>query len=91
MAPSSYHLYVVRVVCVWTCTLKTGAGNDWQKDRQFRKLNAQRQAVQVKVVRNGQQVLIDVTEVAVGDLLMLDTGDKVRTRETTYLCVRVCM
>jgi hypothetical protein len=34
----------------------TGAGNDWQKDQQFRKLNAQRDAFKVKVVRGGSQV-----------------------------------
>lgn len=54
-----------------------GAGNDFQKDRQFRKLNAQREAFQVKVIRLGEQVLVDNTDVVVGDVLMLDTGDKV--------------
>ncbi len=36
--------------------LLAGAGNDWQKDRQFRKLNSERDAVKVKVVRAGKQV-----------------------------------
>jgi len=61
---------VIIVICV-------GAGNDWQKDRQFRKLNAQREAIQVKVVRGGAQVLVNNTDVVVGDVLLLDTGDKV--------------
>uniref|UniRef100_A0A7S0WLK4 Cation-transporting P-type ATPase N-terminal domain-containing protein n=1 Tax=Chlamydomonas leiostraca TaxID=1034604 RepID=A0A7S0WLK4_9CHLO len=58
---------VIIVICV-------GAGNDWQKDRQFRKLNAQREAIQVKVVRGGAQVLVNNTDVVVGDVLLLDTG-----------------
>lgn len=46
-------------VAIWVAVLVVicvGAGNDWQKDRQFRKLNAQREAIHVKVVRNHEQV-----------------------------------
>ncbi len=94
-----------------------GAGNDYQKDQQFRKLNSEREAVKVKVVRAGhqvcrrhirtvvmklhcwlsckmasegaqtrgsswpaEQVLVDNTAVVVGDVLVLDTGDKVSGR-----------
>lgn len=54
-----------------------GAGNDYQKDKQFKKLNAQKDLVEVKVVRNGQELLVENTDVVVGDLLLLDTGDKI--------------
>lgn len=60
-----------------TCLLPAGAGNDYQKDKQFKKLNAQKDLVEVKVVRNGEERLIENTEVVVGDLMLLDTGDKV--------------
>jgi len=57
--------------------LCTGAGNDYQKDKQFKKLNAQKDKLEVKVIRDGEQTLVENTEVVVGDLLLLDTGDKI--------------
>lgn len=54
-----------------------GAGNDYQKDKQFKKLNAQKDLVEVKVVRNGEELLVENIDVVVGDLLVLDTGDKI--------------
>jgi hypothetical protein len=59
-----------------------GSFNDWKKDGQFRKLNEQRDTFEVKVLRDGQQVLVMNTEVVVGDVLILDTGDKVRRMYT---------
>ena len=55
----------------------TGASNDYQKDKQFKKLNAQKDKLEVKVIRDGEQILVENTEVVVGDLLLLDTGDKI--------------
>lgn len=54
-----------------------GAGNDYLKDQQFRKMGAAKDVIPTKVVRGGQQVLVPSTEVVVGDILMIDTGDKV--------------
>lgn len=55
----------------------TGAVNDYQKDLQFKKLNAQKDVVEVKVERNGQMVLVLNSEIVVGDIMLLDTGDKI--------------
>lgn len=55
----------------------TGAGNDYQKDLQFKKLNAAKDVYDVKVVRKGAEALVPNTAIVVGDVLMLDTGDKV--------------
>ena len=54
-----------------------GAGNDYQKDLQFKKLNAAKDEYDVKVLREGEEMLVPNTEVVVGDMLLLDTGDKV--------------
>lgn len=67
-------------VAIWVAVLVVslvGAGNDWHKDRQFQKLNAQKDVIEIKVVRGGQQILVKNTDLVVGDLMMLDTGDKV--------------
>ncbi|GFR48829.1 hypothetical protein Agub_g10782 [Astrephomene gubernaculifera] len=54
-----------------------GAGQDYSKELQFMKLNALKDSIDVKVRRGGRQVLVPNTEVVVGDVLLLDTGDKV--------------
>lgn len=55
----------------------TGAVNDYQKDLKFRKLNAQKDVIEVKVIRGGNTLLVKNSDVVVGDLLLLDTGDKI--------------
>ena len=55
----------------------TGAVNDYQKDLKFRKLNAQKDVIEVKVIRGGNTILVKNSEVVVGDVLLLDTGDKI--------------
>ncbi|KAM0750630.1 putative calcium-transporting ATPase [Meredithblackwellia eburnea MCA 4105] len=52
-----------------------GAVNDFQKERQFQKLNAQKEERNVKVIRDGQERLMSVYDVVVGDLLCLEPGE----------------
>jgi Ca2+ transporting ATPase len=59
---------VVLVVAVTAC-------NDYNKDRQFRKLNESAQARTVIVTRRGKETDVSVYEVLVGDLLHIKTGD----------------
>lgn len=67
-------------VAIWVAVLVVslvGAFNDWNKDRQFQKLNAQKDVIDVKVIRDGQQLTVPNTDVVVGDVMLLDTGDKI--------------
>lgn len=59
---------------MWGCA---ASGNDWQKDRQFHALNAVADLVEVKALRGGHECLVTNTDVVVGDILLLDTGDRV--------------
>ena len=59
----------IRVLCA-------ASGNDYQKDQQFRKLNKEKDSIEVKAVRGGLECLVTNTDVVVGDILLLDTGDK---------------
>lgn len=43
-----------------------GAFNDWNKDRQFQKLNAQKDIISVKVVRAGKELTVPNTDVGAG-------------------------
>ena len=54
-----------------------GATNDYQKDQQFRKLNAQKEIFDVTVIRDGTETLVKNSDLVVGDVLVLNTGDRV--------------
>jgi P-type Ca2+ transporter type 2C len=49
--------------------------NDYQKERNFRKLNARKNDRTIKIVRNGEQGLISVFDVCVGDVIIMASGD----------------
>ena len=57
--------------------LTAGAGNDYQKDLQFKKLNAAKDEYDVKVIRKGAEALVPNTAIVAGDVIILDTGDKI--------------
>ena len=40
-------------------------------------MNAEKDSINVKVLRDGQEALIPNTEMLVGDVAILDTGDKI--------------
>ncbi|EGD77771.1 plasma membrane calcium ATPase [Salpingoeca rosetta] len=51
--------------------------NDYQKERQFRRLNEIKNDHEVTIIRNGKKLRVSVYEVVVGDLVVVDTGDVV--------------
>ncbi|KAG0300798.1 hypothetical protein BGZ98_008860, partial [Dissophora globulifera] len=53
----------------------TNAINDYQKERQFRKLNAKKDDRQVKLMRDGHEKEVNVKEVQVGDIMLMEPGD----------------
>lgn len=74
-------------VAIWVAVIVVsgvGAVNDYQKDLQFKKLNAQKDVIEVKVLRNGDEQLVGNEELVVGDVLLLDAGDKV-TADGLYI------
>ncbi|KAF3388158.1 Calcium-transporting ATPase 2 [Talaromyces pinophilus] len=61
-------------VAILIVTVVTAA-NDWQKERQFAKLNRRKDDRQVTVIRSGREHQIHITDVLVGDILHLEPGD----------------
>ncbi|KAG8943159.1 hypothetical protein FRC03_002640, partial [Tulasnella sp. 419] len=59
---------VAIVVCV-------GSLNDWQKERQFRALNDKKEDRTVKVIRDGNETVINIREIVVGDVALLEPGE----------------
>ncbi|KAL8712239.1 MAG: hypothetical protein Q9220_003390 [cf. Caloplaca sp. 1 TL-2023] len=54
-----------------------GAANDWQKERQFVKLNKKKEDRNVKVIRSGKSREISVHDLLVGDVMHLEPGDMI--------------
>ncbi|KAF8541442.1 hypothetical protein BDD12DRAFT_829221 [Trichophaea hybrida] len=54
-----------------------GSLNDWQKERQFVKLNAKKEDREVKVIRSGKSIQINVHDILVGDVLHVEPGDMI--------------
>lgn len=52
-----------------------GSLNDWQKELQFKKLNAKKEDRSVKCIRGGVEQLMSVHDVVVGDVLILEPGE----------------
>ena len=70
----------VEGVAIWVAVIlvsMVGSVNDYQKELQFKKLNAEKDAIMVKVIRDGKEQLVPNTDIVVGDVMVLDTGDKV--------------
>lgn len=53
------------------------AGNDYSKDRQFKKLSAINQNKKVEVIRKGKVDVISTFDLLVGDIVLLHTGDAI--------------
>ena len=62
---------IVAVVIV----VLAGSINDYQKEKQFQKLNAKKEDRLVKVIRDGSTKQISVYHILVGDVLELQPGD----------------
>lgn len=52
-----------------------GALNDWQKERQFVKLNKKKDDRYIKTIRSGKVREISVYDIMVGDVVLLEAGD----------------
>ena len=51
------------------------ATNDYQKEKQFRKLNAKKEDRMIKVLRDGEMTEISIFDVVVGDVVSMEPGD----------------
>ncbi|KAF9110258.1 hypothetical protein BGX27_006601 [Mortierella sp. AM989] len=65
----------VAIIAAVAVVVFTNAINDYQKERQFRKLNAKKDDRCVKLLRDGREQEVNVKEVQVGDVMMMEPGD----------------
>lgn len=67
----------VAIMAAVIIVVVVGAVNDWQKERQFVKLNKKKEDRFIKVIRSGKTREISVHDVLVGDVVLLEPGDMV--------------
>lgn len=67
----------VAIMVAIVIVVVVGAGNDWQKERQFVKLNKKKEDRDVKVIRSGKSREISVHDILVGDIMHLEPGDMI--------------
>lgn len=65
----------VAIMVAIIIVVMVGSVNDYQKELQFRKLNAQKEDRDVEVIRDGKEKKISVYEVVVGDICLLQPGE----------------
>ena len=65
----------VAIIVAIFIVVMVGAVNDWQKERQFMKLNKKKEDRMVKVIRSGKTMKVSVYEAFVGDVMIMDQGD----------------
>ncbi|CAI7580512.1 unnamed protein product [Penicillium glandicola] len=63
-------------VAILIVTVVTAA-NDWQKERQFAKLNKRNDDREVKVTRSGKTAMVSIYDIMVGDILHLEAGNSI--------------
>lgn len=67
----------VAILVAVAIVVVVGAGNDWQKERQFVKLNKKKEDRKIKVIREGVPHEISIFHLMVGDLLLIEPGDMI--------------
>ncbi|ORY62640.1 uncharacterized protein BCR38DRAFT_244415 [Pseudomassariella vexata] len=65
----------VAIIVAIVIVVLVGSLNDWQKERQFARLNKKKQDRVVKAIRSGKTVEISVFDILAGDVIHLDPGD----------------
>ncbi|GAA5800238.1 hypothetical protein HPULCUR_005663 [Helicostylum pulchrum] len=65
----------VAIIVAILMVVMVGSVNDFQKEKQFRKLNAKKDDRAVKATRESTVIMISVYDIQVGDVLHLEPGD----------------
>ncbi|KAK0385624.1 hypothetical protein NLU13_6801 [Sarocladium strictum] len=67
----------VAILAAVAIVVVVASHNDWQKEKAFVRLNTKRDDREVKVLRSGRAMLVNVNDLLVGDVLHLEPGDVV--------------
>ncbi|ROW03294.1 hypothetical protein VSDG_01336 [Cytospora chrysosperma] len=67
----------VAIIVAIVIVVMVGSLNDYQKERQFAKLNKKKQDRDVKVIRSGKTIELSVFDILVGEVIHLEPGDMI--------------
>ncbi|CAH0017820.1 unnamed protein product [Clonostachys rhizophaga] len=67
----------VAILAAVVIVVVVGSHNDYQKQKAFVKLNTRKEDREIKAIRSGKSVLINVHEILAGDVLYVEPGDMV--------------
>lgn len=73
--PSVEWIEGVAIIVAIVIVVLVGSLNDWQKERQFARLNRKKQDRLIKAIRSGKTVEISVFDILTGDVVHLEPGD----------------
>ena len=65
----------VAIIVAIVIVVIVGAANDWQKERQFVRLNRKKEDRTIKVIRSGKSRELSVFDLLVGDIMHIEAGD----------------
>lgn len=65
----------VAIIMAVLAVVLIGSVNDYQKEQQFRLLNAKKEDRKVNAIRGGRNELISIFSIMVGDVIQLEPGD----------------
>ena len=65
----------IAIIIAIVIVILVGSINDYQKERQFSRLNAKKEERLIKIRRNGEKIVIASDQVMVGDICMVEPGD----------------
>lgn len=75
--PKIYWVEGVAILVAVVIVVIVGAANDYQKERQFSKLNKKKEDRELVVIRGSEKKMISIYNLLVGDVIILQTGDVV--------------
>jgi len=67
----------VAILVAIVIVVLVGSLNDWQKEKQFKVLNEKREERVIKVIRDGEEQMIDIHGVVVGDVVLFEPGETI--------------
>jgi len=73
--PSIEWVEGVAILIAVLIVVLVGSVNDWQKERQFKKLNEKKDDRQINCIRGGVRMSINTKDILVGDICVVETGE----------------
>ncbi len=72
---NSFETIGILMAIVFSCVIS--ALSEYGSEKAFEKLNIENSSINVKVKRNNKKTIVKMEEIVVGDIIFLETGDKI--------------